>query len=214
MATKLAGGCWEQKRTSHRDANNVATASDLIRFPDRQMPTNRSFSAHLCCRHRAGAVGNVMDANRPRGFTLQNKSPEFGSLGRILKKSDLRAAHEHRDQSNQRRAAEPHPGRGRLSLFVKICPLIFGRKLWATNSFLMMVTELFILLSPPFHHPSCVGSVRQPPPLSPSVSVCRAALLTRRPSPLRAESKPRWRSSICCHFSLKRYESVLTPCNW
>lgn len=31
---------------------------------------------------------------------------------------------------------------------------------------------------------------------------------------LRVESNPRWLSSICCHFSLKRYESSSTPCNW
>lgn len=31
---------------------------------------------------------------------------------------------------------------------------------------------------------------------------------------LRVETNPRWLSSICCHFSLKRYESSPTPCNW
>lgn len=44
--------------------------------------------------------------------------------------------------------------------------------------------------------------------------VCRVVPSTHHPTPLRVKSNPRWLSSIYCHFSLKRYESSLTPCNW
>lgn len=77
---------------------------------------DRRSATQIVAQTRTGSASQIAKCRRVSLFTFQNKSPEFGSVGTILKQSDLGAAHEHRDQSNQCRATQSEPGQERLSL--------------------------------------------------------------------------------------------------
>lgn len=77
---------------------------------------DRRSATQIVAQTRTGSASQIAKCRRVSLFTFQNKSPEFGSVGTILKQSDLGAAHEYRDQSNQCRAAQSEPGQERLSL--------------------------------------------------------------------------------------------------